>query len=354
MILTVGAGPAGSLSSFLLAKKGYNVLIAEEHQLVGFPVQCAGLISKNCYESYSRYIKVSRCVEKKIKGAFFISPSGHRIEAKGDAFVIERKIFDRMLFEKTAEVAETIVKAKVRFKGKKAFINEKELKFIYLIGADGVHSTVARYFGFKRPEIYTALQVEVKYEPLDEEFVELYFGRNFSDFFAYTIPLDSTAKVGVICKKDPLARLENFLKHLKTKGSILELNTGAIPSDLVNFVKEKVVLLGDSAGMVKPYTGGGLYYLLVAAEKLAKNFPNLRAFKIDFLKEMFLDFKIGKIIRKLYSMPDDKLDELFILFKDYNFSGINMDHPSSILKKIPLRLLKKPSLAFQVFKKIIS
>lgn len=351
MILVVGGGPAGSLSSLLLSKKGYDVVLAEEHQLPGFPMHCAGLISKRCYESYSKYVKISKCTDKKIEGAFFISPSGFKIEAKGEALVVDRKIFDRMLFEKAAENVDTVVKTKVGFSGSKVILNEREIDTEYIVGADGVYSVVARSFGFERPKIYTALQIEAKYEPLDEKFVEVYFGRNFSDFFAYTIPLEGTAKLGVICKIKALEKLRNFMKHLGVE-SFLEFNVGSIPANLVNFVKGKVVLIGDSAGMVKPYTGGGLYYLLIAAEKLYENFPNLKAFRRDYLKKMWLDFKVGHFIRKFYSMQDEDIDELFKVLKDFDLSGIDMDRPSTAFRKSYL-IFKKPYIFFKLFKLII-
>ena len=43
MISIIGAGPAGGQSAYLLAKKGYDVNIYEEHASVGKPFQCTGL-----------------------------------------------------------------------------------------------------------------------------------------------------------------------------------------------------------------------------------------------------------------------------------------------------------------------
>lgn len=353
MILIVGAGPAGSLSAMLLGREN-DVIIAEEHQCAGFPVQCAGLISDRCLERYSKYCKIKRAIENEINGALFFSPSGNFFEAKGKAFVVERKILDEMLLINASRFAEVFVKTKVKFKGNKTFVGDKELQPEFIIGADGVNSEVARAFGFKRPKFYTAVQVEVKFEAIDDKFVEIYLGREYSDFFAYAIPIEDTAKIGVIAKGDTFSYLKNLLeKHPsvsnRVKGNVIELNSGLIPANLVEFVKDNVALIGDSAGMVKPYSGGGLFYLLIAAEKLAENFPNLNNYKTAFMKELWKDIRIGEKIRKVYSLEDKELETIIRALKNFDFSDLQMDRPSMLLSrnnilKISKLLLANPSL----------
>ncbi|MEM0350757.1 MAG: NAD(P)/FAD-dependent oxidoreductase, partial [Archaeoglobaceae archaeon] len=226
MILIVGAGPAGSLSAMLLGKER-DVIIAEEHQTAGFPVQCAGLISDRSFERYKKYCNVKKAVENEIRGALFFSPSGDFFEAMGKAFVVERKIFDEMLLIKASEFAEIFVKSKVKFRGKKALVGNLELEPEYIVGADGVNSEVARTFGFERPSFFSAVQIETRFEAIDENFVEIYLGRNYSEFFAYAIPISDTARIGVIARKNTMVYLKNLLeKHpsvsKRLKGGIIE------------------------------------------------------------------------------------------------------------------------------------
>lgn len=360
MILIVGAGPAGSLAAYLLGKKE-DVMIAEEHQSAGFPVQCAGLISKECAEAYGKYCNIKKAVENYIEGAFFFSPSGKFFEARGKALVIERKILDEMLLEKASEFAEVFMKQRVRFKEKRAFLGEKEVRAEYIIGSDGVNSEVARAFGFERPPFFTAVQIETKFEALDDSFVEIYLGRNYSEFFAYAVPLAETARIGVIAKGNALLYLKRLIeKHpsvsRRVKGGIIELNCGMIPGKLVDFVKGKIALIGDSAGMVKPYSGGGLFYLLKAAEKLAEKFPNLQAYKGAFMKELGKEIKLGEKIRNLYWLSNEEIEKLVESLRNFDFSGMHMDRPSSLFEKsfYVLRfLLRNPFLikiALKIFR----
>lgn len=360
-ILIVGGGPAGSLSAFLLGEE-YDAAVFEEHQSTGFPVQCAGLISDRCFEKLGKYCRIGKTLENEIKGAFFISPRGKPIEARGKAFVVERKLLDEMLFERASERAEVFVKEKVRFEGRKLKTPLREMEGRFIIGADGVYSTVARHFNFPRPSVFTSLQAEMKFEPLDENYVELYFGSRWSDsFFAYAIPLGDTARVGVLSRTNPEFYFKNLIeKHPsvsgRVRGSMVELNAGAVPDRLVDFVNGRIALIGDSAGMVKPYTGGGLYYLTIAAEKLAESFPDLKKYRESYMKETGKEYRYGYLIRKLYTLSDDKLEALFSAMTGFDFRGTHMDSPSSLGRKatvISIKLLKRPILAFSLIKHLL-
>ncbi len=364
-VLIVGGGPAGSLSAIALGKE-HDVVIVEEHQSAGFPTQCAGLISRDCYEILRKF---SNCKINDIRGAFFVAPNGDYVELEGrcGGVVIERKVLDRDLLAKASEFAEVWMKSKfISAKdGVAKIIKQGEtikVSYDFIVGADGVHSTVARCFGFERPQILSAVQIESKFEALSDDMVELFFGSRYSDgFFAYAIPLDETARIGVVSKENPRFYLENLIKRhpslsKRVKSSkIIELNVGAIPIGLIDFVKGNVVLIGDSAGMVKPYTGGGLFYILKATEILEKNFPNLQKFREEYLRVMGREFGIGMKIFKLYSLLEDE---------DYNYlvkvakehadlaKELHMDRPTTLLKIWPvmIKIVKKPRL----MKKLLS
>ncbi len=348
MILIVGGGPAGSLSAIKL--KDYDVTLVEEHQSAGFPVQCAGLVSENCYRILRRY---SDCKVNEIRGAVFSSKNRSvELEGKVRAVVLDRRILDRDLIAKASENAEVMVKTKfVGVEGGKAILRSEErfeIGFDYIIGADGVNSSVARVFGFERPKVYPAIQLTVRFESLSDDLVEIYFG--FSDFFCYAIPFDEFAKVGVISSENPYLIMKNLLRWLgrRVRGGILEVNAGAIPIGLIDFVKDNVMLLGDSAGMVKPYTGGGLYYILKAVEKL-EHFPNLKRVKREYVKDIGMEYRVGERIAKLYRLLDDEdFDYVIDVLKENKdlARNLDMDRPSTILKVLPilLKIIKRRSV----------
>jgi digeranylgeranylglycerophospholipid reductase len=49
-VTIIGAGPSGCFTAWQIALSGFKVLVIEEHQEIGLPVQCAGLISSRAME----------------------------------------------------------------------------------------------------------------------------------------------------------------------------------------------------------------------------------------------------------------------------------------------------------------
>lgn len=357
----MGGGPAGSLSAIEIGSRGKdnNITILEEHPLTGFPVQCAGLISRDCYQKFRNHVS-KKCHLRNIKGAYLFSPDGNHIKMEGrsGAVVIERKVLDSELLRRASSYA--TVRLKTRFEGvnldstgkARAVVSSprgpQKLPYDILIGADGCTSSVAKTYGFERPNFFSALQVECEFEPIDPQFVELFFGSEYTDsFFGYAIPIDeSTARVGVVAREKPSLYLWNMVeKHPSVSRrvnprKITELNAGAIPTNITNFVKDNVALIGDAGGMVKPYTGGGLYYHLIAAEILGEMFPRLQDFRNEYLKKMEREYKVGSKILKLYSsLSDEEYNNLVKLGKVGNIEemvkNLHMDSPSSMMKIIP-------------------
>ncbi|MFP4558814.1 MAG: lycopene cyclase family protein [Archaeoglobaceae archaeon] len=377
-VLIVGGGPAGCLSAIEIGSRSedHNITILEEHPLPGFPVQCAGLISRDCYQKLRNYVS-DKCHVNDIKGAFLFSPDGNHIKMEGrsKAVVIERKVLDSELLREASIYA--TVKPKTRFEGANLSASSgkaeavslspqgtHKIPYDVLIGADGCTSSVARTFGFERPNFFSALQFECEFEPIDPQFVELFFGREYTDsFFGYAIPIDeSTARLGVVARENPSSHFRNLLERHPSVSrrvnlkKITELNAGAIPTNLINFVKDNVALIGDSGGMVKPYTGGGLYYHLIAAETLGRTFPNLQEFRNEYLKKMEIEYRVGSKILKLYSSLSDKdYNNLVRVGKEGNVEelvkNLHMDSPSSLVKIIP-SVLKIFSRSPRLFTKI--
>ena len=48
-VVVVGAGPAGSMTARRLAEQGHDVLLLEEHEAIGAPVHCTGLMGAEAF-----------------------------------------------------------------------------------------------------------------------------------------------------------------------------------------------------------------------------------------------------------------------------------------------------------------
>ena len=49
----VGAGPAGLYAAWRLARAGCAVVVCEEHESIGSPVHCTGVVSANAFDEFT-------------------------------------------------------------------------------------------------------------------------------------------------------------------------------------------------------------------------------------------------------------------------------------------------------------
>ena len=51
-VVVIGAGPAGSITARILAEAGRDVLVLEEHDVIGAPVHCTGLLGFDAFDEF--------------------------------------------------------------------------------------------------------------------------------------------------------------------------------------------------------------------------------------------------------------------------------------------------------------
>ncbi len=383
--LVIGGGITGSILARKLAENGVEVRIIEEHSSPGFPVQCAGLVSRKCYELLGK--PAEKSLENRVRGAVAFSPSGRSFEVSSEDFlgyVIERKTLDPELFRRAVNSG-AVPMLKSYFAGLKngrAVVKTQDgvkcLDFDLIAGCDGPGGKTGVVFGFEKPEmIFSGLQIECRYRVEHVDQVEIFLGENASpDFFGYAIPIDGeTARVGVVTKEMALHRLRRMIeRHPAMKNRVMraytEANAGAIPVGLVDpFVNGRALLVGDSAGQVKPYTGGGIYYGAVASEMAGDaiieyektgNIKALNRYSVDFRKEFEKEIRVGMKIVKLYSiLNDNDYETIFDIASRYSISDViaegDMDRPSTIISAgmKAVSMMKNPKHAL-FFAKLLS
>ena len=67
-VVIVGAGPVGGRAAKLLAERGVSVLMLEEHEEVGRPFQCAGLVTPSAMDAVGGH----HTVLQEVDGALII------------------------------------------------------------------------------------------------------------------------------------------------------------------------------------------------------------------------------------------------------------------------------------------
>ena len=282
-VIIVGAGPVGGRAATLLAEEGLRVLMLEEHKEIGRPFQCAGLVTPSAMDAVGAH----QTVLQEVDGALIHGPSGTLVPVGTDGklrtYVVCRKRFDQFVVQQGMEAGASLwldsvplsattdemgVQLLVRKEGE-----ERSLRCKLLIGADGAHSWTRRMFKMGRPkELMIGFQTEVVGYEGRERWLEMYSGSSIAPgFFAWVIPSGfGTHRIGLWSTADRLngrsieSCYQDLMDHPLWKErfentSEIARYCGPVPSGMVKKpVKDRVMLLGDAAGMAKPTTGGGL------------------------------------------------------------------------------------------------
>lgn len=360
-VIVIGGGPAGSTAARICAKAGLSTRVLEEHASLGYPVQCAGLLSNTAFAE----CEVSdRSVYNTVRGAKICGSEGHALsfDAKTTkAYVVDRGRLDHEMAVSAAEAgAEFSLKTCVtKINPEKKIIHiagGEEIPYDLLIAADGPRSVVARSLGIlPSPFIYSGIQAEVPWNG-DPSLVELH-PNAAPEFFAWVIPLsEKRARVGLCGTKNVPELFAKFLSRFP--GSTIHSVTGTIPIGIRRRTfGSGCMLIGDAAGFPKPTSGGGVYTGIRSARFAAQTAIDAfdagdmtdafltqyeSLWREDFGRELDMGLKALEFRRNL-DPPDidaaiDAMNTPEILDLITRFG--DMDRPSDLLK----RLVMKPGL----------
>ena len=371
-IVIVGAGPVGCYTAQLLKNYGIKTRIIEEHQEVGKPIKCAGLVGRQVFEKTLLPPSESSIINRIDGASFFYGDDNFIIKRERVAYVIDRARFDKNLSQGLeVECGKRVVEIKEERAGYILKTNDDDIYADLVIGADGALSRVRKYINiqgnskgnikrnFKKREYvknYLGIQYRIKLEEdLPGSKITQVYLREGIPFFIWVIPEgDNIIRVGVISRNSRRDLLE-FLRESKIKGDIIGKLAGIIPIGLTKNYYKNIALVGDAAVQVKPLTGGGIFYGLKSAEILAKCIRDRKLDEYDrLLKRKFRkEIKFGLKARRFYEEINEKeLKNIFMLFKKN--AGIiervaNFENHSIIF----IEFLKNPGM-FRDASKILS
>jgi digeranylgeranylglycerophospholipid reductase len=281
-IIVVGAGPAGSRVAQRLSQFGYSVVVVDKNLSLGDDVCCTGILSQECLSAFGLD---NGLVLRQASSAKFLSPSGEYLRLSRQspvAAVVDRARLN-MHLAKMAEAsgARYLFGARasdilVKPGGVEVILNgqaeERVLEARAAVISTGFGSTLPARLGLGEiKQFVLGAQAEVAINGIDE--VEVYFDQKLTPGgFAWLVP--TTGKrglVGLLTRSQADSSLEKLLSSLSAQGKIA--SGQVVPSyDIVPLkplprtYAERVLVVGEAAGQVKPTTGGGVYYGLLCAD----------------------------------------------------------------------------------------
>lgn len=299
--VVAGGGPAGSTCALLLARAGLNVTLVER---ATFPRRkvCGEYLNSGAVAALDRIgvLNGVRAEAHALRGVRLVPPHAPAVELPftHGALACARETLDAILLRAAVDAGVTVVHGRVedvlrdgdrigglsvRGDGAAAY----EVRARWTVGADGCGSVVARRSRlvrrtWERPRFavgghYTG------FGDLDG-CVEMYVGTGA--YFALNPLSHDVTNVMVVVPKTALAKWSGFVDE-GVAGKAAELGRGhrsfanaqrvgtrAAYGPLAHSVRapigDGVILVGDAAGFLNPFTGQGVFLALTSAENAAR------------------------------------------------------------------------------------
>jgi len=363
----IGAGPAGNYSAYLLAKAGFAVSVFEEQPVIGEPWACTGVITEDVL---SRQIKLpEEIIVNRIEKARIVAPDNNFVEVKlKNDIVINRAKFDQYVAEMAKQAGARYFvnhsfleisrnNSKVVSKIKNKNLNEiKDTESDWLIGADGPRSEVAKsakIFGDRK--FYVGSQVTANFE--NDNAIHFYpSGKGI----AWTVPENrKVVRAGIAADKQASAYFDEFMTRAVGKDyrkRIIARQAGPIPvyNPKVKTQKNRVLLAGDAATMVKATTWGGINQSLIAATAIAESITKGKDYRKLWKKKLGRDLWLSLMMRKVMNkFSDNDYNKLVKIFGSGRNKKILEDFDRDEPRKFALKLLMREPRLLLLSRKLL-
>ncbi|HYM25132.1 MAG TPA: NAD(P)/FAD-dependent oxidoreductase [Vicinamibacterales bacterium] len=339
-VIVVGGGPAGLYAGWQLARSGAAVTLFEEHPTSGEPVHCTGVLAADAFKEFDL---PKGSILNPLRTVRFFAPSGETVEYSTpttEAVVIDRIRFDRELADAaaaagvTAQYGDRVTSVEVDASGVTVTAGGTTLRGRACVLACGASYAVHRRLGLGMPRLMLhSAQAEV---PADEPGdVEVHFGSSIAPRgFAWAVPVRRErpyVRVGVMCESDPGSHFNRMLDAIAHRWRV-DRAARCVPrqkilplAPLERTYAGRVVVLGDAAGLVKPTTGGGIYYSLlsaaIAAETLTSalmrddlSAASLSDYQARWRRRLGSELRWQLVLRRIAQrLSDAQIDGLFEL-----------------------------------------
>jgi len=280
-VAVLGGGPAGAFAAEQLASAGLRVMLFDEK--LAWEKPCGGGLTYKAYQQYPFLIENStpkRLVHETVLGAPRAGEA--RLKLTEPLVIYSRLDLNRMLLERAERAGAQIEKARVqemtrqgagwllRTSGGAACAD-------FCIVAMGARNPLRQVGSQWKPQ--DTMAALGYYVPGDQERIDIQFLPHLEGYI-WIFPRCGHLSVGICGKGEPAAalrqRLERFMEERGISAKDGKFYSHLLPSlDSGSWQANRVagdgwMAVGDSAGLVDPLTGEGLYYAIRSADLAAR------------------------------------------------------------------------------------
>ncbi len=329
-MVVVGSGPAGAMSALSLAREGVRVVVIEKENLPRRKTCGGGVVRK---ARGLLPVDVTGAIEREchVAEVNLVSAPLHFTSKRKEPMVsmTMRENFDFLLISAAkgagAEVRERCLVQDVSIHADKVEVvtNRGSLFSRFVIAADGARSNVAKKAGWNETRnLAPALECEVA---VSDELLERLSGAVRFDFglmpsgYGWTFPKKDHLCMGVLSMRPGPIKLnrifEQYMQLINLNGVVTIKRRGAlipVSPRKDGFVKNRVLLSGDAAGLVDPVVGEGITSAILSGMIAAKALlegafdeGKVKAFyEYELSRKILQELRLGSALAKLiYDYP---------------------------------------------------
>ena len=336
-VAIVGSGPAGSSAALPLAKKGIKVAILEKSTLPRYKACGGGVVRRAVHLIPFDVQEVIECEIYSVNVNHL--DAGLRFFIRKDEPIISMTMRDQFDYclANAAQEAGADIRSQCQVLDLEMLddwvilhTTNGPLRARFVIAADGATSVVARKAGWKKhPLIARALEYEVsvpREELLKSQGVAR-FDFGFIPFgYAWTFPKKEHLSIGIgsgrRLPRDLGKWLEKYInilglvdtKKVDRHGFVIPLS----PRE-GGFIRDRILLAGDAAGFVEPFSGEGITFAIMSGQIAAKalldgDLDKIRVYQYyswAINNQLLPELRLGRILARFVHQHPQKASFMF-------------------------------------------